>query len=93
MHVVVSDADFHEFPKQVVATTAFLLAESDEIHRLRTFPGLEDLILDFGIERRDVAVQSDHLPADLIRAAGALGLGIDLSQYPPRDVKDEQSPR
>jgi hypothetical protein len=93
LHVVLSDADFHEFPKQVADSTAFLLAEAEEIHRLRTFPGVEDVTLDFGIERRDVVVQSDHLPADLIRAAGALGLGIELSQYPPPDAKDEQGPR
>ncbi|HEV7998820.1 MAG TPA: hypothetical protein VGP63_02995 [Planctomycetaceae bacterium] len=93
MHVVLRGADFHEFPKQVAGATAFLLAEAEEIRRLRTFPGVEDVTLDFGIERRDVVVQSDHLPADLIRAAGALGLGIELSQYPPLDAKDEQGPR
>jgi hypothetical protein len=93
LNVVVSDADFDEFLKQVADATAFLVAEAEEIRRLRTFPGVDDVTLDFGIERRDVVVQSDHFPADLIRAAGALGLGIELSQYPPRDAKDEQSPR
>ena len=47
-------------------------------------PGVEDMRLDFGIERRDVAVQCDYLPPDLIRVAALLGLGIELSQYPAR---------
>ena len=50
--------------------------------RLCTFPGVETVALDFGIERRDVAVQCDRLPEELIRLAGTLGLGIELSHYP-----------
>ena len=42
-------------------------------------------MLDFGIERRDVAVQSDNLSSDLVRLAGSLGLAIELSQYPASD--------
>jgi hypothetical protein len=86
-------ASFNEFTKQVAEATTFLLAHKDEIRRLVTFPGVETVTLDFGIERRDVVVQSDHLPAALIRVAGALGLSLELSQYPPPDAKDEQSPR
>ncbi len=47
------------------------------------WPGVQAVDLDFGIERRDVAVQCDRLPPELVRLAGSLGLGIELSQYPP----------
>ena len=51
--------------------------------------GVEGAELDFGIERRDVAVQCDTLPAPLICFAGALGLAIAMSLYPEMDDSEE----
>jgi hypothetical protein len=85
VHVLASEADFSEFPAQVDEAIAFLRANEVELLRLRTFAGVETATLDFGIERRDVAVQSDRLPAELLRLAGALDLDIELSQYPLAD--------
>jgi hypothetical protein len=90
MHVAASATQFVHLPKQVAEATAFLLAGSDEIRRLVAFPGVEGVTLDFGIERRDVAVQCDVLPAELIRVAGSLGLSIELSQYRLGDKCDEE---
>jgi len=84
INVVVSKADYHEFSRQVDEATAFLEAHKEVLLRLRCFPGIEVMSLDFGITRRDVIVQSDLLPPPLIRLAGELGLGIELSQYPVR---------
>jgi hypothetical protein len=42
--------------------------------------------LGFGIERRDVAVQSDRLPAELLRRQRGHLVDIELSQYPPADA-------
>ncbi|GAC1472091.1 MAG: hypothetical protein NVSMB9_18930 [Isosphaeraceae bacterium] len=89
INFVASEADFDEFPRQVEEATAFLLLHRQELSRLRDFPGVEDMTLDFGIARRDVLVQCDHLPPTLLRAAGELGIGIELSQYPVgRDDED-----
>ncbi len=85
LNLVASEADFDEFEKQVADATEFLLAESEEIRRLVECPGVDGVTLDFGIERRDVAVQCDVLPAELVRVAGTLGLSIELTQYPPKD--------
>jgi len=82
VHVLASDADFTLFPAQVGDAIAFLRSHGVELRRLRTFAGVETATLDFGIERRDVAVQSDRLPAELLRLAAALDLDIELSQYP-----------
>ncbi len=82
VHVSVSDADFDAFPQQVAEAIAFLRAEAEQIRRLCEFPGVEDITLDFGITRRDVAAQFDYLPPELVRLAGSLGLGIELSQFP-----------
>jgi|HubBroStandDraft_5_1064220.scaffolds.fasta_scaffold634013_2 hypothetical protein len=92
LNIPVSVTEFVEFPKQVAEATEFLQTQAEEIRRLTTFPGVEGVTLDFGIERRDVVVQCDLLPADLIRIAGSLGLSIELSQYPPPDGEDEQTP-
>ena len=85
VHVLASDADFTLFPVQAAETIAFLRANEVELRRLRTFAGVETATLDFGIERRDVAVQSDRLRAALLRLAGALDLDIEISQYPLAD--------
>lgn len=82
VHVPVSEADFGEFPRQVADAMAFLRAEAEQIRRLCEWPGVEGATLDFGVERREVTVQCDHLPAELVRLAGSLGLAIELSQYP-----------
>ncbi len=82
VHLVVSDAGFEEFPRQVEEAIAFLRAHGGEVRQLVQFPGVESACLDFGVTRRDVAVQCEYLPPELVRLAGELGLGIELSQYP-----------
>ena len=92
VHVTASNADFGEFPRQVAEATAFLRAEVEQVRRLCEWPGVEAVDLDFGIERRDVAVQCDHLPPELVRLAGSLGLGIELSQYWAADEAADAEP-
>jgi hypothetical protein len=87
VHVSASDAGFGEFARQVEEATDFLRAQDEQLRRLCAFPGVEDVTLDFGVARRDVAVQCDRLPPELVRVAGELGLGIELSQYPPSDAE------
>jgi hypothetical protein len=88
VHVSVSDADFGAFPQQVAEAIKFLRSEAECIRRLCEFPGVEDVTLDFGIARRIVMAQVDYLPPDLLRLAGAFGLGIELSQYSVSDAQE-----
>jgi hypothetical protein len=83
VHVSMSNAGFGEFARQVAEATTLLQSEAEQVRRLCQFPGVEDVTLDFGISRRDVPVQCDYLTPELVRAAGSLGLAIELSQYPP----------
>jgi|SRR5579871_2136653 len=83
VHVSASDAGFGEFSRQVAEVTAFLRSEAEQVRRLCKFPGVESVTLDFGISRRDVAVQCDYLPPQLVRIAASFGMGIELSHYPP----------
>ena len=81
LHVRINDAGFEELARQTAEATLFLQANREELRRLRAFPGVEDVTLDFGISRREVASQCDYLPPELVSIAGSLGLGIELSQY------------
>lgn len=83
VHVSASDADFGEFPRQVGEAAAFLRAEAGQVQRLVEWPGVEGVDLDFGVERRDVAVQCDRLTPELVRLAGSLGLGIERRSTGP----------
>jgi hypothetical protein len=88
IHVLVSHADFQEFRGQVGEATAFLRANAEQIRRLVKFPGIEGVTLDFGIARRDVFMQYDHFPAELVQLAGSLDLAIEPSQYPIEEDGD-----
>ncbi len=79
--VEVSNAGFDQFAAQVEEAIAFLRTEAEQVRRLVAWPGVEGVTLDFGIAWRDVAAQSDHLPAELVRLAGALGLSLEVSHY------------
>jgi hypothetical protein len=82
VHVVASDADFHEFLRSVEEAILFLKVNGEEVRRLCEFPGVEGVTLDFGVARRDTYTQSDRLPAELVSLAGSMGLAIELSHYP-----------
>jgi hypothetical protein len=74
---VSDDGGLDDLPLQVRDASRFLNQHEDELRRLGGFPGVEEVCLDFGIRRRDVAMQTDVFPADLLwpkrsrdRAAG-----------------------
>jgi hypothetical protein len=75
--------------EDVPEALSFLSANEAELIRLRDFPGVKSLCLDFGHWQRDVAVQCDYLPSELLVLAGKLGLGIALSLYPASDDETE----
>jgi hypothetical protein len=79
---IVSDADFDEFDIQKNEAIEFLTNNNRIIEEMIKLPSVEYASLDFGIERRDVAVQCDSFQPELLKLAGNLGLGIELSQYP-----------
>jgi hypothetical protein len=89
VHVLASGAGFDDFSVQVEEAIAFLRTYDGELRRLRGFPGIETVTLDFGIERRDGWLQCDRLPSELLQLAGTLGFDIELSQYPPGQADDD----
>jgi hypothetical protein len=81
LNVVVSDADFNALDKQIKDAVQFLTGNADEIRRLVEFPGVDGVVLDFGTAQRDAIAKSHFLPADLVQAAGAVGIALEVSKY------------
>ena len=77
----VSSASGDEFEKQIKDALEFLDRYRDELKRLVDMPGLTELRLDFGVNRKDVFVQSIYWPPELLRVAGSLRVGIEVSIY------------
>jgi hypothetical protein len=86
---VASDADFCDFELQVEEATKFLEKHSDDISGIIALNGVEDAILDFGIELRDVAIHCDFLTPRFLRAAAEVGVTVELSHYPCSTNQDE----
>jgi len=76
-----------EFREQVNDAIAFLATFEESLAQLRLASGVEDMRLDFDvnlrIDRVKVMAQFDYFPPELVSRAGALGLGIEFSIYPP----------
>ena len=75
-------ADFDEFEQQISDSIKYLKQNNKLIQEIMSLPDVDEASLDFGINKRDVIVQCDFFPLELIKIAGELGLGIELSQYP-----------
>lgn len=83
-NVSVSDAERSEIDVQIQHAIAFLHSNNIELVRLRDFPDVEDLVLDFGVEQidqNDFPIQGTRFPAELLRLAGALNLDLEISRH------------
>ena len=67
--------------EQVKRALTFLTKERDELRRLVRFGGLDDVILDFACAQREFVTRTARRPAELLTAAGALGIEVDVSFY------------
>ena len=79
--VVVSEASGDDLAQQIQDAIEFLRMHGEEIVRLRRFEGLDDVDLDFGVNRKNGFLQSSYLPPELVTLAGALGVGVEISIY------------
>lgn len=83
MNVSVSVREFDDLAGQVEDAIQFLLDNTPELRRLRDFPGVERMEMDFPVADRDVAVQRDAFPDGLISLLGDVRIGLVVSHYPP----------
>jgi len=87
-NVRVSDVE-DNIEEQVPDALHFLEEHEKEILRLLATHGVEGAVLDFGSTFRDVGMQSERFPASIVRSAGALGLSLEVSLYPPSNPESE----
>lgn len=79
--VEVSAASGDELEQQVADAIVFLQRSRAELNRLTDVDDLEDVRLDFGVNRKSVFVQSSYFPQELLTLAGELKVGIEITIY------------
>lgn len=84
----VSEAGFDEFNQQVQDAASFITENYIELARLKSYPGINSISLDFGVNKNfDAAVKFLRFPQELIQKVAALNIGLEISLY---DVSDDE---
>jgi hypothetical protein len=83
--IVVSQKSSARFADQVEEAVSFLGRHRQAVRALRRQKGVDGATLNFGLERQEVPPEGHVFPEDLVRVAGALGLALEVSFYPPSD--------
>lgn len=79
--MVASDAEMNNLGQQIEDAITFLKENQAGLEQLKNFPNVDTPYLDFAIEDRNVAGQYDRFPPELLRLAGNLNIGIEISRY------------
>lgn len=80
--VSVSAREISDLTGQIEDAISFLSENDGELRRLRDFPGMERIELDFPIEDRDIVYQRDAFPHQLLLLLGDLRIGLVISRHP-----------
>lgn len=89
VNIEVSSAATDQVDVAIRDAISFLRVHFDDVQYLRSYPGVEFVSLDFGIAWRNVALQTNLFPAELITLAGQLCLDFEVTYYPPSDDEDD----
>ena len=84
-HFQVSLAGFEDLGAQITDAIAFLDSNEEQLRKAMSHPGANG-VLDFAVEWREAAIQCNRFSSELVRAAGRLGLALELSHYPGGEV-------
>jgi hypothetical protein len=80
-HFSVSECGFDDFPGQLRDAHAFLSANTADVAVLMNSAEAKGT-LDFAVECSNEGFQFRAFPPTIVRQAGSLGLGLELSLYP-----------
>ena len=87
LSIQASDAEFNQLDKQIEDTIHFLRSNKEKLQYITSTKEVDFATLDFAIEIRidmeRVVYQFEHFPSELLKLAGSLGIGLDISLYPP----------
>ncbi len=88
INVVVSNASFENFRRQIRDAIQFLIKNRTEIRKLIKYEGVEGVELDFPTSHNSQKFYQDYFfPAELIALASQLGLELRISEYPEANEK------
>jgi hypothetical protein len=82
VNLLVSDAEFEEVERQISDAREFLQVHAVALKTMRKVAGVVRVGLDFGIDKRDVLVQVDSFPADLLSLLVEIDCSLVLTQFP-----------
>ena len=80
--VVASAASFRDPVRQATDAACFLRRHEIALSQLAHCPGIEAILLDFGIEDRPVEQQTNYFPPELLDLMGRLNIGLVVTRYP-----------
>lgn len=79
---IASEADLHEFDRQVKEATAFLELHSPTIAAMAATPGVQFAVLDFGVALIEGYVaQFCYFPPRFVQLVASSGIGLEVSHY------------
>jgi hypothetical protein len=91
MNIGVSDAEFGNIEQQTRETLQFLADNLAEVQRLKSYPGVEGLELDFAVNGNDDAfVESYRFAPELLDHISRFGMTLCVSRYIPANDDAEQ---
>ena len=80
LNIPISDRDGDEFDGQVADAIEYLKVHEEAIRVLLSQTGIR-ANLDFGVWNKEQWSQNCHFPKELVKLAGALNLGLEISMY------------
>jgi hypothetical protein len=78
----VSEADMGEHEQLIADAVTFLKENLADIQKMSSFPGVDEVNIDFGVNFKDSFLPTDYLPPEFVSLAGQAGVSICLSHYP-----------
>ncbi len=82
---LVSEADFDQFQNQKQDAIKYLQKNNKTLREVMALSGVESACLDFAVEESESFTQSKYFEPELLKLAGNLGIGIEITMYPVGD--------
>ena len=85
-NILISNPGFKNLKQQIRDALFFLKNKenAEQISILVKYPGVEDVILDFGVSRKERdkhPVKWYYFPSEILKLAGSLNVGLEITFY------------
>lgn len=82
LNIEVSSIDFDNYEGQLEESLSFMQKNEVELTRLRDFPGVDTICIDYGADIHPPGWCSFYFPHALLLKAGEMKIDLELSIYP-----------